>query len=288
MTTYIDNTSALERVYHQNINLKWGSVLDDTSLFLRQEEEEATTNNNNLSWRVGVDVGFRYLVRIHWCEVAPKMEFMLLIDTMIALTSADILLLQQGQGEGGILWYNYVLMVEGQKREGKRTITISISLNSQHQFYFLPLQGFEVFKLSNHDRSLASPNPLLPPTADSPSPSQTLLYSLLGRGNAIATLVFSLICVVNIFVHSLQKTWGADMTDDHQENKPSARANLLCRIFTLSEIQSATGNFHSTYIIGKGGFGIVYKGFIDYRRDIVAIKRSKPDSKQGELQFWTG
>ncbi|MBA0548267.1 hypothetical protein Golob_019376, partial [Gossypium lobatum] len=36
----------------------------------------------------------------------------------------------------------------------------------------------------------------------------------------------------------------------------------LCQCFTLAEIQAATNDFDDAFIIGRGGFGNVYKGFI--------------------------
>ncbi|KAG6386607.1 hypothetical protein SASPL_151775 [Salvia splendens] len=273
---YVDNTTALERVYHQNLNWGWGDVGGMFGVWA----SDVGKKGGNFRWRVRVDVGFRYLIRLHLCEAVMKMDFTLVIDDMVALSGAD--LLREG-GNQSLLWYNYVVMVEGHKREGTRDI--SVSLVSQHT----PLQGFEVFKLSNHDRSLASPNPLLPnPTRDSPSQIiPTLVNSLLGRTNAIATVVFTAICLLNIVVHLLLKMREPDMTEIEEESKPFSRAKRLCRTFSLAEIQSATNNFKSGSIAGKGGFGIVYKGFMDNGREIVAIKRAKPDSKQGELQFWT-
>ncbi|KAL1568167.1 non-specific serine/threonine protein kinase [Salvia divinorum] len=273
---YVDNTTALERVYHQNLNWGWGDVGGMFGIWASNVGKKG----GDLRWRVSVDVGFRYLIRFHLCEAGLKMDFTLLIDDMVALSGADML--QQG-GNQSMLWYNYMVMVEGHKREGTRAI--SVSLVSQH----MPLQGFEVFKLSNHDRSLASPNPRLPnPTRDSPSQViPTLVHSLLGRKNAITTVVFTAICLLNVVVHLLLKMRGADVTEIEEESKSSARAKRLCRTFSLAEIQSATDNFKSRSIVGKGGFGIVYKGFMDNGREIVAIKRAKPDSKQGELQFWT-
>ncbi|MFS7966555.1 putative protein kinase RLK-Pelle-CrRLK1L-1 family [Helianthus anomalus] len=60
-----------------------------------------------------------------------------------------------------------------------------------------------------------------------------------------------------------------------------------CRSFSLTEIQSATDNFADKLILGKGGFGTVYKGQISSEEagHLVAIKRLDSMSSQGELEF---
>ncbi|KAL7108797.1 hypothetical protein ACP275_06G135900 [Erythranthe tilingii] len=181
-----------------------------------------------------------------------------------------------------------MVVVRGNKREGKRNILISFKsyndLIDAHTF----LSRLEIFKLSNSDNSLASPNPV-PPARDSPSQTtvQTIFYFLCQR-NAIATVaIISLVCIV---VHKLQEIQEANITEEGNKPKPkpdpSTRAERICRRFSLDEIHLATNKFSGTLQIGSGGFGKVYKGHIDEEQTTVAIKRLESSSEQGAPEFW--
>ncbi|XP_076926120.1 uncharacterized protein LOC143589167 [Bidens hawaiensis] len=79
--------------------------------------------------------------------------------------------------------------------------------------------------------------------------------------------------------------------EDHGERKDISLSSSLytqCRVFSLDEIKWATNDFDEAFVIGKGGFGKVYKGKVDLGAgmDDVAIKRSNIDSNQGETEFW--
>ncbi|CAI0388107.1 unnamed protein product [Linum tenue] len=59
------------------------------------------------------------------------------------------------------------------------------------------------------------------------------------------------------------------------------------KMFQFRELQIATGNFSNKNILGKGGFGHVYKGTL-HDGTIVAVKRLKDGSAVGgEIQFQT-
>lgn len=59
------------------------------------------------------------------------------------------------------------------------------------------------------------------------------------------------------------------------------------RIFNFKELQTATHNFSNKNLVGKGGFGNVYKGYLQ-DGTIIAVKRLKDgNAMRGEIQFQT-
>ncbi|KAK1272417.1 Protein NSP-INTERACTING KINASE 1 [Acorus gramineus] len=74
-----------------------------------------------------------------------------------------------------------------------------------------------------------------------------------------------------------------DVSDQHHEDV--YLGNL--KRFQFRELQNATDNFNSKNILGKGGFGNVYKGYL-HDGTIVAVKRLKDaNAVGGEIQFQT-
>ena len=72
-------------------------------------------------------------------------------------------------------------------------------------------------------------------------------------------------------VLELVRTFG-----NRSKPKPSSPLpEELCRQFSLAEMKIATNNFDADLVAGEGGFGRVYKGFIDDCNRTIAIKRLK-------------
>ncbi|KAJ8537789.1 hypothetical protein K7X08_014329 [Anisodus acutangulus] len=55
------------------------------------------------------------------------------------------------------------------------------------------------------------------------------------------------------------------------------KSTTAVRIFTSEELKQATNNYDESRIVGQGGYGIVYKGYLPNNNDVVdiAIKKSK-------------
>ncbi|KAH6774603.1 hypothetical protein C2S51_013007 [Perilla frutescens var. frutescens] len=240
------------------------------------------------TWNIPVEVGFKYLVRLHFSELgikvaaAGELRFKILINDMIAQTNSDLLTARDGKYAP--LYRDYVVMMRGLKTDGKRNILVSILSYDELRDGNEVLAGFEIVKLSNPDNSLACSNPV-PRPQDSTSKSIRYLLSLLGKTNATATVAILLVCLINIIVYNLRNVWEASSTEE--EFRPSDRAERQFRQFSLSEIQLATEDFHEGHLIGKGGFVKVCKGLIDKGRKTVAVKRLKSNSKQGAREFLT-
>ncbi|MQL69336.1 hypothetical protein Taro_001646, partial [Colocasia esculenta] len=87
----------------------------------------------------------------------------------------------------------------------------------------------------------------------------------------------------------------ANFSTESAENLSSER-NAPCQLlqFTFQELKSATGNFRPDSILGEGGFGYVFKGWIEVNSTApakpgtgvtVAVKSLKQDGLQGHREW---
>ncbi|XBH81766.1 hypothetical protein VPH35_107269 [Triticum aestivum] len=101
-----------------------------------------------------------------------------------------------------------------------------------------------------------------------------VLFSMTGGAPFIVLLVFLIVLFVLICRH-LRKA----KEDDEWEIKCGMPS------FTYKELVTATEGFSNMMLLGKGGFGRVYKGVLPTTTQHVAIKRVSPESKQGKKEF---
>ncbi|XP_040947707.1 receptor-like protein kinase FERONIA isoform X2 [Gossypium hirsutum] len=264
----------------------------------------------NLTWSLPVDSGFRYLVRLHFCEFDPAPEktsdrrFRIFIDNKTAEPAFDVI--ETAGGKDKPIYHDYMVMI-GNIGDIKSEYSLFIALHPNKEFSAYAdalLNGIEVFKLNNSDGNLGRPNPepQLPEKGTEKKSSKDTKRKLLifiGVGGIGLLIVLVLVCSI-IWRHRKMKHYGSHYKPscfccllDRSKGKSfvgaktSSLPDELCRRFSLDEIKAATSDFNQDLIIGVGGFGNVYKGFLDNGETIVAIKRLNPESKQGAREFKT-
>ncbi|KAI4366715.1 hypothetical protein MLD38_022556 [Melastoma candidum] len=268
---------------------------------------------DNLTWSFMVDSNFYYLVRLHFCEFQSEITrptdrvFQIFIDSQTAELRADIL---EWAGKGIPAYRDYVVaMFDAQSKSMNLRIALHPNGYGYTKYSDAILNGIELFKINDTTGSLAKSNPdsgslgNIPPIPSTKHLSgsahhQTIVGVISGGISCFA--IISLLC---LFVYRRTAGKGPGTRDEatsHQrpvphDSKMKGIANIrgsflsknLCRRFLLAEIKAATNNFDENFVVGVGGFGNVYKGYIDGGSMQVAVKRLNHGSQQGEHEFMT-
>ncbi|KAF7109026.1 hypothetical protein CFC21_109359 [Triticum aestivum] len=130
-----------------------------------------------------------------------------------------------------------------------------------------------------------SPPPYNPPTPEqSPGSSSSSTGAIAGGVAAGAALLFAIPAIG--FAYWRRRKPQEHFFDVPAEEDPEVHLGQLKR-FSLRELQVATDTFSNKNILGRGGFGKVYKGRLT-DGTLVAVKRLKEErTPGGELQFQT-
>ncbi|KAM3190468.1 hypothetical protein ACQJBY_068521 [Aegilops geniculata] len=129
------------------------------------------------------------------------------------------------------------------------------------------------------------PPPYNPPTPEqSPGSSSSSTGAIAGGVAAGAALLFAIPAIG--FAYWRRRKPQEHFFDVPAEEDPEVHLGQLKR-FSLRELQVATDTFSNKNILGRGGFGKVYKGRLT-DGTLVAVKRLKEErTPGGELQFQT-
>ncbi|XP_059449703.1 receptor-like protein kinase FERONIA [Corylus avellana] len=248
---------------------------------------------HNLNWELPVDSGFNYLVRLHFCEFQSEItqqherEFLIFIANQKVEPAADVIYWSGGNGVP--VYRDYVVSMFD--KEGVKKMNLSIGLQANPQDWMTVytdtiLNGVEIFKVSTC--SLAGPNPdPLPLGPITVVPLTPPTKSKNNRRNIVAVVGGGVSGIVVPTILGFLIFWWRKNVKDSTETGNSSLPSDLCRYLSLAEIRATTNDFDDDLIVGNGGFGNVYKGYIDDGTTPVAIKRLTSGSKQGAHEFQT-
>ncbi|GMI84637.1 ANXUR1 [Hibiscus trionum] len=294
-------------------NISKSSAPEDVYRTARSMGRDSDMNlKYNLTWEFHVDPNFTYIVRLHFCEFLydkPNMRASnIYINNETAqggVESADVFIWAKGKGVP--VYKDYAVMVSDVEGDENVKLQLSPSTVLKPRYYDAFLNGLEIFKLNDGNRSLAGKNPepsvMMLQTENEKPKSFTKAeddYVIVGAtgGAAVAFVVVALL----VFFYTKKRK--VDGTESHtaswlpvygnsnvggsksSSNHLATLAQGLCRHFSIAEIKQATKNFDESNVIGVGGFGKVYKGVISGGTH-VAVKRSNPSSEQGINEFQT-
>ncbi|EOY03734.1 Malectin/receptor-like protein kinase family protein, putative [Theobroma cacao] len=301
---------------NNSVNLTFSSILSFSAprvvyLTARSMGRNKTENENyNLTWEFPVDSGFSYFVRLHFCEFQIEITqqgdrvFEIFLANLTAETQADVIAWSGGNGFPIYKDYAVAMGKKGNQKQQNLSIALHPSPAWRTLYSDAILNGLEIFKLSS-GFDLAGPNPdsVLPSSPPSQSTqsknNNKTIFGIVGgllAGFVVLSVLFFLIFRRKMRAKDSGSSEGvswwsqfstATKSTKSTKSRGSSLPSDLCRYFSLVEIKAATNNFDNVFIIGVGGFGNVYKGFVDGGATQVAIKRLNPESQQGAHEFKT-
>ncbi|KEH21724.1 putative protein kinase RLK-Pelle-CrRLK1L-1 family [Medicago truncatula] len=263
------------------------------------------TEEYNVTWNFEVDSNFTYMVRLHFCEFDPNITnkgdraFQIFIVNSMAEENADVI---RWSGSRMVpVHKDYTVSINSEEGSSQiERVNLSLKLQQLPKTMFtkyrdVTLNGIEIFKISDKNNNFFGLNPkpfILSPTEQGLPTEQSkkstivivvvVVVSCLMLASVIGVIVF--VRRRRRFESHVEEMDESSWTKKKEGEVSSSLPSHLCRYFTITEIRAATNNFDDIFIIGVGGFGNVYKGYID--GDIpVAIKRLKPGSQQGINEF---
>ena len=237
----------------------------------------------NISWGFDVSKNAKHLLRVHFCDFISTSMYLLLdlyIYGFFSLKIGNIPL-------GAPFFLDFVVVSDD---SGFLNVSVAPQIDSPINNAFL--NGLEIMEIMEGLGWVSMEN-------ESKRKTTPLLAGLVVGGLALVCIVI----VVFLLRSKCRKEKPAEAShwlpvtvdgglSSHSRvyeatihGSPVPHLNLGLKI-PLAEIQSATNNFSSKLLVGKGGFGKVYQGTLRNGMK-VAVKRSQPGHGQGLPEFQT-
>ncbi|KAL1809594.1 hypothetical protein ACET3Z_026584 [Daucus carota] len=243
-----------------------------------------------MTWSFQVDSGFNYLLRLYFCDFDDQRVFSIFINDQTAAQSANVV--SWSGGEHIPVYRDYVVFVSDNPDDSISNPSLSLALHPRPNKSSTTeptafLNGLEIFKLSQPGGSLVvATHEILVQGIQERGTSHSTHVGTLVEGSLGALLLFLLI-IGSLLFRQRRKTRDVNNKFRSATKDISLLPSVRNLKFSVEEIKLATNNFDKNSVIGTGGFGNVYKGYMKKGTCPVAIKRLNPSSRQGAHEFHT-
>ncbi|KAJ7561231.1 hypothetical protein O6H91_03G019900 [Diphasiastrum complanatum] len=190
-----------------------------------------------------------------------------------------------------------------------KTLLVSLGSNEAGSPSLDPISGLDLFDIfqdymyvgfsgatggyiETHTIYSWSFSSIMPGSPLSPTPktqSRIKHHSSVGALIAIVVCVFVVVLLVGGLIVCMRRrkriTKGYESEEDRKLDGLYEQFQISARRFTYNELRVATKDFSPEEELGRGAFGIVYRGTLPDTGSLVAVKQIKENSRQGEREF---
>ncbi|XP_039115209.1 probable receptor-like protein kinase At5g59700 [Dioscorea cayenensis subsp. rotundata] len=260
--------------------------------------------NFNLTWTFKVPAGYKYFIRMHFCDIVSNQPLDLIFDVYIGDASAYPNLQLGSLTHLSLDAAHYLDFITDEdivENSGLLNVSVGRSSKSTPDTANAIMNGLEIMKINN---SVGSLNGSYNSFASNSVKRSTHVGITVIIVSVVAAALVSLIAVsITIVILMRKRTKPAPLnpkantttavfcSPHHKDsvNKSSSGATPRMKMglelyIPLSDIKLATNDFDEALVIGHGGFGKVYKGVLS-DGTMVAVKRAIGRSRQGYPEF---
>ncbi|KAI4352440.1 hypothetical protein L6164_006690 [Bauhinia variegata] len=232
----------------------------DTVYLTARNYGKNATSKYNVTWQFEVDLGFFYMVRLHFCEFEQEIQkpgervFQIFKADNLAESHADVIMCT-----GGNLipvYKDYVVSMFSKASLKKLTLSVKLQPHPNEKlraYNDVILTGIEIFKVNDSDGNLHGPNPNS--SRSTPQLSEPLRKSnkmnivpiVVGVGSGVILLSLIGFLIFGRLTIARNSRWGKSKSRKTDE---SSLPLDLCRHFSIREIKAAAKNFDELSLLG--------------------------------------